>query len=509
MFHDHCHSDWPHLWHSKYCYNNEYKPFFLSYNYKGNDSYLAATSNTASSTVSATTSTSTTTTTTTPPATAWIPANYYTSCSSVCTNVTTVTPSTLIASWTFEENANDVSSNGNTGQIINGAAFTTGYIGQAILFQSAFSQYVNVAYVNLYSMSFTVEVWIYLYSLTTSNSDLDIIGECDIPSTQDRCLHYVVRNNQLYLAFYGDDVHGTTNLTTYTWYHAAFVYDDSLNVKSVYLNGVIDGTSTASVNAYLGVFGNVTIGTTAVRTANSYWNGLIDQLTISNRVKTSCEILNDATLVAYFPFDGSPSDMGPNSLVGTYTVQSNNGITWIAGQVNQAINFNASNSYFQSCGFWALGQNQAYSIVMWIKPSFQSGTLFHLSTAATGSGTWCLPMIGFSSNGSLVAQSWNGMGANFVLGPIPPVNAWTHIVQTWSSTNGLRLYINGGLYGSTSISVFSASGSPMCILLGNSGLGINCQTGQISMGSYSGTIDEFYVYSREISALEVCPLAHP
>jgi hypothetical protein len=46
-------------------------------------------------------------------------------------------------------------------------------------------------------------------------------------------------------------------------------------------------------------------------------------------------------------------------------------------------------------------------------------------------------------------------------------------------------------------------------MLGSSGLGINCQTGQISMGSYSGAIDEFYVYSRELSALEVCPLAHP
>jgi hypothetical protein len=422
--------------------------------------------------------------------------------------VTTATTSTLIASWTFEENANDVSGNGNTGQIINGAAFTTGYIGQAILFQSALSQYVNIAYINLYSISFTVEVWIYLYSLAPSG-DLDIFGECDVLNPPDRCLHYIVRNNLLYLAFFADDIQGTTSLTTYTWYHVAFVYDYSLNIKSIYLNGIIDGTSIASINAYLGVSGNVTIGSTAVNTATSYWNGLIDQLTINNRAKTSCEILNDATLVAYFPFDGSSSDAGPNGLIGTYTVQANNGITWITGQVNQAINLDASNSYFQSCGFWALGQNQAYSIAMWIKPSFQAGTLFHLSTAATGSGGWCLPMIGFSSNGSLVVQTWSGSSAIVVFGPIPPINSWTHIVQTWSSTNGLSLYINGGLYGSTSISVFGAGNFPMCIMLGSSGLGINCQTGQISMGSYSGAIDEFYVYSRELSALEVCPLAHP
>lgn len=51
-------------------------------------------------------------TTTTPPATAWIPSNYFTSCLYTCTSVSTVTPSTLIASWTFEQNVNDVSGNG-------------------------------------------------------------------------------------------------------------------------------------------------------------------------------------------------------------------------------------------------------------------------------------------------------------------------------------------------------------------------------------------------------------
>lgn len=145
---------------------------------------------------------------------------------------------------------------------------------------------------------------------------------------------------------------------------------------------------------------------------------------------------------------------------------------------------------------------------MWINPSFQSGTLFHLSSAATGSGGWCLPMIGFNSNGSIVGQTWNRTAIS-VIGPIPPINTWTHIVQTWSSTNGLRLYINGGLYGSAITTFFSAGNTPMCILLSSSGLGNNCQTGQISMGSYSGAIDEFYVYNRELSAFEVCPLAHP
>jgi hypothetical protein len=456
-------------------------------------------------------STSTTTTTTTNPATEWIPPNYYTSCLSTCINVSTVTPGTLLASWTFEQNANDVSSNGYNGQVINGAVFTTGYIGEAIELQNSLAQYVNVPYINLVNRPFTIEGWIYLYSLAPT-TDLDILGEC-AATVIDNCLHCVVRSNKLYFGFYNDDTAGTTSLTSFVWYHVAFVYDYSINVKYIYLNGIMDGTSTASgssasIGPFLGTSGNVTIGALTISSTTTYWNGLLDQLRITNRVKTPCEILNDASLVAYFPFDSSYNDIGPNSMIGTYNPQNNNGLSWVSGRINQALNFNSSNSYFQSCGFTALGINQPYSIAMWVNPEYQGGTLFHISSAATGSGSWCFPLMGFSSNGSIVVQTWNG-ATTAVMGLILPTNAWTHIVQTWSSTNGLQLYINGGLYASAVISSFSAGNSPMCVLLGSSGLGTNCQTELISMGPYSGAIDEVYIYNRELNSLEVCPLAHP
>lgn len=418
--------------------------------------------------------------------------------------MSTVTPSTLIASWTFEGNTNDVSGNGENGEIVDSAAFTTGYIGQAILLQKSSSQYVNVPYINLVTQSFTVEAWIYLYSLSPT-ADFGILGECEIRST-DHCLHCILRNDKMYMGFYSDDLTGTTTLTTSVWYHVAYVYDDSLNMKYVYLNGLLDASKT-SIGPFMGASGNVTIGAWG-STTEGYWDGLLDQLTITNRAKTSCEILNDASLVAHFPFDNNTSDIGPNSMSGTYNPQGNSGLSWISGRVNQALNFNSSNSYFQSCGFYALGMNQSYTIAMWVNPSFQSGTLFHISSAGTGSGGWCLPMIGFSSNGSLVVQTWIG-GVVLILGPILPTNNWTHIVQTYSSTNGLRLYINGGLYNSATANTFSSSTVVMCVLLGSSGLGKNCQTVLISMGQYSGGIDEFYVYNRELSSTEICSLAHP
>lgn len=426
-------------------------------------------------------------------------------------NVSTVTPSTLIAAWTFEQNTNDVSGNGNDGQIVNGGTFLPGYIGQSIHLDNTFSQFVNAPWIPLDSRSFTFEGWIYLDSLLPL-SDLDIFSQTESTNFSRR-LHYVVRQNKRYMGFFSNDLMGTTSLTTSLWYHIAFVYDYSSNIKWIYLNGIQDASSTSSgsgpsLGPYLGVSGNTSIGTLTNVPSSSFWNGRLDQITLSNRVKTPCEILNDASLVAHFPFDNTFADVGPNFLTGTINTQNNAGLSWVTGRVNNALRFNASVSYFQTCGLWSLGRGVPFSIAMWINPVYPGGTLFHLSSSATGSGAWCLPMIGFSSNGSIVVQMWRGFTVPLV-GPILPVGNWTHLIMTWSSANGLRLYINGGLYNSAIAPTFSASTLVMCALLGNSGLGGNCQPGPIQMGPFLGVIDEFYLYSRELNSFEVCSLAHP
>ena len=232
---------------------------------------------------------------------------------------------------------------------------------------------------------------------------------------------------------------------------------------------------------------------------------------ISNRAKSACEILNDATLVSRFTFDNVITDSGPNALSSSVTVQGNSGVSFVSGVVNQALMLSLNNSYFQSWNYHALGQvNRAYSFVLWINPTVSQGTILHLFADRTGAVIqWCLPMIGFSSNGEIVIQSWNGSAVS-VVGPSIPIDTWTHIVHTWSSTNGLRLYVNGVLDASTVMPNFSASRlTTMSIFLGTSAYGTKCATTGIVMGSYEGAIDEFYVYNRELSGAEICPLAQP
>lgn len=132
-------------------------------------------------------------------------------------------------------------------------------------------------------------------------------------------------------------------------------------------------------------------------------------------------------------------------------------------------------------------------------------------TRSNGGGTWCGDFIGFSSTGQIIAAGWNGSLVE-IIGPLLPTNAWTHIVYTYSKTNGVRLYINGTLKNATGSMRYSASNEVNLLTLANPLQGNNgslCATQSIVPYAYSGHIDEFQVYSRELNTTDISQLANP
>ncbi|CAF0713063.1 unnamed protein product [Adineta steineri] len=117
--------------------------------------------------------------------------------------------------------------------------------------------------------------------------------------------------------------------------------------------------------------------------------------------------------------------------------------------------------------------------------------------------------MGLTSSGQITIDSWNSSNVPLT-GPQAPLNTWTHVVTTYSPTSGLKLYINGTLWSSVGAYTFAAGSIPMTITLGNSLLGTStCNTATIQMGQFYGSIDEFYVYARELTTSEVTALANP
>lgn len=409
-----------------------------------------------------------------------------------------VTPrdSTLTALWPLNGDARDLI-NGLNGTFMNNPSFVTGYVGQAV--QCSFDVFIMLPYIEFYSRSFTIELW--FYRTYFDNASMGLFAECASLNAS-HCLHLEIQTNSvLYMGFFLNDGQGSTSLVDNQWYHVAFVYDYTHRQRLIYLNGLMETMSYGSDNAvspYLGQSGNASIGN--VINFGNFFVGNIDQVSITYRVKTADEILDDASLVAYYSFDcGSTLDSGPNLLHGNAAEQ-----TMVTGRVKDALFFNSSNAFFQTPAFLAFGiANQSFSISLWMKPLSLVGVLVHVSNQSIGDG-WCVPMLGFNSSGILVAQ----VPFSSVTESLVGVNVWTHVVQTFSATNGLRLYINGTLRSASSVASVSPPYQPMYVTVASqrSG-GADCMSGSIALRSYAGAIDELRIHNREINVSEICMLS--
>ncbi len=126
--------------------------------------------------------------------------------------------------------------------------------------------------------------------------------------------------------------------------------------------------------------------------------------------------------------------------------------------------------------------------------------------------TYCMPIIGFSASGSIVAQTWNSTQIVTIVGPVIASNTWTHIAHTYSPTGGIRLFVNGTLMvSSPAKSMNPAASAPLTIALGycvNTTL-CSCASGSVVPGQFHGMMDEFQFYSRQLNASEVLTLANP
>jgi hypothetical protein len=85
------------------------------------------------------------------------------------------------------------------------------------------------------------------------------------------------------------------------------------------------------------------------------------------------------------------------------------------------------------------------------------------------------------------------------------------VVETYSTTNGARLYINGTFVISTGALGYVGSQSSIgnSILLGSPAGNTNCVPASVVVGQFTGAVDEFKLYARELTATDVLALANP
>jgi hypothetical protein len=290
--------------------------------------------------------------------------------------------------WLFDGNFNEVYNDYNGYLLSNNTNVSTnssllwvspGYAGYgSAVYFPANTPYVINQYFTLSTTSFTVSAWIWSpFNFTgTSFRYFGLFSHCS-STTTDSCLHLVIGNAYLRLGFYGDDLEGNTLLKSNQWYHVAYAYDRSASKQYVYLSGYLDGSRVSS-GTYLGNSSQFILGPVPLMTNVIFQSGYIDKLTFVSRIKNTTELLDEATLVAYYPFDNLYLDAGPNNInniVQLSTIFDPN------GQSNQALVFNSTNqSYFQTTGFYYLGlSNYSYSFALWVYPFVNNGTILQVT----------------------------------------------------------------------------------------------------------------------------------
>ncbi|CAF1129371.1 unnamed protein product [Rotaria sordida] len=360
--------------------------------------------------------------------------------------------------------------------------------------------------------SFTVEAWIYP---TTISSDNTIFSQCACTTCINQCLTLILRSGRLYLSFGLNDLQGSTTLTANAWYHVAFVYNYATAQQIIYLDGVQDGVRT-STQPYIGQSGSIIIG---AQSTSYYYYGNIDNLALTTRAKSASEISDDATLMFYYSFDlpypfyGNGLTFLNNTAYWSYFITYSNylSVATTSGRVNQGIRTITTSAGFQMCCFYPMANfnNKPYTFAVWIYPtSIAGGSIVHVSYyhSNSGSGTNCYghDVLALTSSGQILAQLYQSSSYPSYIGRRLSINTWTHVACTYSSSNGLILYVNGVQEGSVSASTYGYCGYPFFVTLGYSwNVAYGCSSGT----SFQGSLDEFYTYRRELSATEILALA--
>jgi hypothetical protein len=234
--------------------------------------------------------------------------------------------------------------------------------------------------------------------------------------------------------------------------------------------------------------------------------------------RTACQVYNDATLTAYYPFDtnGTIADHGANLFTGYTTGTS----VMSPGRIQDALLFSQNTSCFQAQCFTSPRYNNApFSMSLWVYPTVvSSGSIVHVSPNQQGNGTSCFDLLAFTAAGAVVAQLYQaGVITAVINGPVLVVNTWAHLAVVYSFSNSFQLFVNGQEYVTATVSpVWSNTAvNPLYVTLGNtspsgSSAAVNCPSSSLLAvpGSYKGAIDDFRLYSRQLTSQEICVLAN-
>ena len=201
------------------------------------------------------------------------------------------------------------------------------------------------------------------------------------------------------------------------------------------------------------------------------------------------------TKYSYWPFDESSGTTATDIWSGR-TATLNTTATWVAGNFNTGIHADATATSYTSLPTGVVSGLTDFTISAWVKQDvaatwartfdFGTGTSVYMFMAPKG-GTG-FPRFAITTGGSAGEQGINGTAAI-------PAGVWTHMAVTQSGSTAI-LYINGVEVGRNSAMTLTPSS------LGNTTKNYIGKS-QFSDPVLNGTVDDFRIYSKALTATEI------
>lgn len=439
----------------------------------------------------------------------------------------------LVGYWNFEEGrdnsvAGDRSGFGNNGTLTNmntstawtGSATSSG---QALDFDAS-DDYVDVGSGNnLDNLGpMTVSAWYYARSEGENSrggifnkGDGDGVG-IDGPEFEFGSTGFDGSNRTNAFAFgvgfSGGPLHRIASNNTVTlnkWQFVTLTWDGTTSSSGVHI--YIDGVEVTYQKSQDGIGSlnddsgtNMSIGIGSFGAQSNSWDGRLDEVRIYRRVLSHDEIqrlykiqkprasggLTANGLTAYWAFEEGSGTRAEDSSLNNSTGTLTSGPTWVSGKNGKALFFDGVDDYVSIPNTSGVTPPNAITIATWVKATTTTATQSIIDDDNGGSIGYFLRI---NSSGKIFGRiTATTITGNTTLQP----NTWYHVALVYDGAN-VYVYLNG-ISDATPVArtgTITYSGSTKAI-------GKRPASG----AQFNGTIDEFRMYDRGLTASEVYSL---
>ncbi|ABE52855.1 LamG-like jellyroll fold domain-containing protein [Methanococcoides burtonii] len=416
------------------------------------------------------------------------------------------------AYWTFNEDSGTVAydSIGDHDGDVMGATWVSGLNDSALEFDGS-NDHVSVDSSIIENYPFSVSAWI---KNSGSNKDEVIISMADSSATNAYYGMYLDKTKGLTIAAKNTalkEVSSTVDVTDGNWHYVVGVFASAIDRK-LYVDGVLNGTDTRTV-PFNSDFDRWNIGRWADKTPSAYFNGVIDEASITDRELSASEIMNNylqlkpqevtipvTTFTSFWAFNEGTGINVVDSMGGNDgTLKS--GASWVSGVNGTALSLDDRTEYVVVNDNSSLDLSTEGSIDTWIKLNshIANAGIVHKGDRKSKSDKAYSLEFDNDEHVSLVLYNSSGSFQQVTSVTKLELDKWYHLTGTWNSSS-IEVYINGILDRSEQNTIGAVRNTDGTLQIGAK---ITQNDGANKKYGLDGTIDEVYLSNKKMTLFDI------